>query len=247
MIRRLLIPFLLVLFCLPNGISAYLTQRAEREAASPPKSPPEAQVATTNTAETEPSTPDLHLAQPDGVPAKDVPQSASYRLIVRDQVQMTVYGQPDLTVAQRIDGEGMIRIPLLGNVVIAGMSVREVEKELENAFVEQEYLRSPLVTMRVTDYAPREITVFGAVNSPGTFTLPLEVNSMDIVEVISKVGGFTPVARGNSVRIVRNRGQPDENVETVNVDRMITGQSPDNQEPVMVYPGDLVQVNQSMF
>lgn len=174
-------------------------------------------------------------------------QSPSYRLILRDQIQMTVYGQPDLTVAQRIDGEGTIRIPLLGNVVIAGKTVRELEDELEKAFIDGEFLRSPMVTVRVTEYAPREITVFGAVRSPGALTLPIEVNSIDIVELISKVGGFTPVAKTKEVRVVRNRGQTDERVEIIDVAGMIAGQNRSRQKQVQIHPGDLIQVDQSLF
>lgn len=174
-------------------------------------------------------------------------QSPSYRLILRDEIQITVYGQPDLTVSQRIDGEGMIRVPLLGNVSVAGRTVRQLEQQLETAFIEGEFLRSPMVTVRVLSYAPREITIFGAVRSPGTLTLPIEVNSIDIVEVISKVGGFSPVAKSKDVRVVRNRGQTNERVEIVNVADMIIGRAAGSKKEVLIYPGDLIQVDQSLF
>lgn len=274
MITRILLPSILLALMPLDGACAQETAGSAKPSSSylsPPRSAPDREKPSAD--ETAPKTDaakgaarssSSYLSPPRAQTTADAPadagdastaapaeagekQSPSYRVIIRDQVQMTVYGQDDLTVAQRVDGEGKIRIPLLGNVVVAGKTVRELEEELEAAFVEQEFLRSPMVTVRVVDYAPREITIFGAVKAPGTIVLPLEVNSIDIVEVVSKVGGFTPVAKSNQVRVIRNRGLPNETVEVVNVDTMITGQSRGRQEQVQIYPGDLIQVNQSLF
>lgn len=174
---------------------------------------------------------------------------ANYELSVRDQIELIVYDEPDLTASQRIDGRGQIRVPLIGTTRIAGMTIREAEEYLEKAFIENRILRSPMVTIRVADYAPKEVAVLGAVESPGKLTFPIEENSMDIVDVISQMGGFTDMARSDNVRVTRV-SQGGRKVDfTVNVERMISGKGRrrSSESRVEILPGDVIWVPQRIF
>ena len=115
----------------------------------------------------------------------------TYRLGKLDQIQITIFDEPDLSVAQRINGEGSVRIPLIGVVKVAGLNISKAETQIENAYVANEILKDPIVSIQVIDYAPKEISILGAVGSPGKLPFPTEASSLDIVDVISKVGGFS--------------------------------------------------------
>jgi polysaccharide export outer membrane protein len=175
--------------------------------------------------------------------------NSTYRLGKLDQIQITVFDEPDLSVAQRINGEGSVRIPLIGVVKVAGLNISRAEAKIEAAYVENEILKDPIVSIRVIEYAPKEISILGAVGSPGKLPFPTEVSSLDIVDVISKVGGFTQVARADSVRITRVGDDGREIIFTVNVESMITGRGRRSGEParVPVYPGDVIWVPERMF
>jgi len=172
-----------------------------------------------------------------------------YRLGKLDQIQITIFDEPDLSVAQRINGEGSVRIPLIGVVKVAGLTISKAETEIENAYVANEILKDPIVSIQVIDYAPKEISILGAVGSPGKLPFPTEVSSLDIVDVISKVGGFTKIARADSVRITRVGDDGREIIFTVNVESMITGRGRRSGEParVPIYPGDVIWVPERMF
>jgi polysaccharide export outer membrane protein len=176
-------------------------------------------------------------------------EDGSYRLGKLDQIQITIFDEPDLSVAQRINGEGSVRIPLIGVIKVAGLTISKAETRIEEAYVENQILKDPIVSIRVIDYAPKEISILGAVGSPGKLPFPTEVSSLDIVDVISKVGGFTKIARADSVRITRVGDDGREIIFTVNVESMITGRGRRSGEParVPIYPGDVIWVPERMF
>lgn len=184
-----------------------------------------------------------------GQVAAEDPDNGNYRLGKLDQIQITVFDEPDLSVAQRISGEGTVRIPLIGELKLGGLSIRKAETLIESSYIENEILKNPIVSVRVIDYAPKEISILGAVGSPGKLPFPTEMTSLDIVDVISKVGGFSKVARADSVRITRIGEDGREIIFTVNVESMITGRGKRSGEStrVPVYPGDVIWVPERMF
>ncbi len=171
----------------------------------------------------------------------------NYQLSVRDQVEIQVFGEADLNITQRIDGAGQIRIPLLGNHRVTGLSVREAEDFIENLYVENRILRNPIVTVRVVEYAPREVAILGAVGRPGTQDFPIERNDMDIVEVVARAGGFTGIARSNAVSVTRQEENGRERTYTVDVESMITGSRRDGTERFKILPGDVIWVRERVF
>jgi len=179
----------------------------------------------------------------------EAPENGNYRLGRLDQIQITIFDEPDLSVAQRINGEGSVRIPLIGVVKISGLTIRKAEAAIEESYIDNEILKAPIVSIRVIDYAPKEISILGAVGSPGKLPFPTESSSLDIVDVISKVGGFTQIARADSVRITRIGEDGREIIFTVNVESMITGRGRRSGEParVPIYPGDVIWVPERMW
>jgi protein involved in polysaccharide export with SLBB domain len=179
---------------------------------------------------------------PEGHPDVD-----TYQLSIRDQIEFTVYDEPDLTSSQRIDGQGQIRVPLLGTARVAGLTIRQAEQFLERSYVEHRLLRNPMVTIRVADYAPKEVAVLGEVASPGKFTFPIEANTLNIVDVISQMGGFTDMARSENVRVTRMTEEGRKTEFTVNVERMISGRGRGTSAPVEILPGDVIWVPRRLF
>lgn len=172
----------------------------------------------------------------------------SYTIRERDMITITVFGEPDLDVVQRIDGDGKVKIPLLGELVITGYTVRGAENYIESQFVEQRYLRDPTVTVSVTDYAPREIILLGEINRPGPMMLPLESDSIDIVDVIARAGDFTGIAKTNDVQIKRKISEGEIKEFRINVSEIITGRESGRKvRSFEVLPGDVIYVPERFF
>lgn len=173
----------------------------------------------------------------------------SYRLTVGDSIAVNVYGEGDMSASQRLDSNGKLRLPMIGEIKVSGLSVREAETALEKLYRERELLKSPLVTLVVSNYALREVSVLGAVRSPGNFQFPKEMTSLDIADLITRLGGFTPTAKSDAVSVIRRKPDGKEEVTTVDVERMISGRrrGDNSRRDFAVFPGDRVWVPERLF
>lgn len=173
----------------------------------------------------------------------------SYRLVPGDSVAVNVYAEPDMSAAQRLDADGVLRLPMVGEVRLGGLTVREAENELERIYRNRELLKAPLVTLSVSTYAVREVSVLGAVRSPGNFQFPKETTSLDIVDLITRLGGFTPTAKSDAVSVIRRKPDGKEEVTTVDVERMISGRrrGDSSRRDFAVFPGDRIWVPERLF
>lgn len=173
----------------------------------------------------------------------------NYRLSAGDTVAIAVYGEPELAATQTIARSGEVRLPLIGEIILTGKSVREAERALEETYRSREFLKAPVVNLVVTAYFPREVSVLGAVRSPGTVLFPRDVTSLDIIEVITRVGGFIPVSKSDAVTLTRRAADGKETVTTVNLEDAIGGRRKAGRDraDLLVYPGDRIWVPERLF
>lgn len=96
-----------------------------------------------------------------------------------------------------IESDGRISLPLAGTMLVAGLSVSEVEELLNQRLaVESPNLRASVRTKLLTR---RNFTVMGEVYRPGRYALPGELT---LVDAIALAGGDTPVADLESVLVI---------------------------------------------
>lgn len=161
-------------------------------------------------------------------PAKSAtPETGAYKLDTGDKVKVTVYGEDDLSGEFEVDGSGNVRLPLIGQVKAAGLSVRDFEASVAAA-LSKGYLVNPKVSVEVATYRP--FTILGEVNKPGEY--PYEAG-MTVLNAVALGGGYTYRADEDEVYI-RRKGSTQE-VELPADDR------------TLVYPGDTVRVDERIF
>jgi polysaccharide export outer membrane protein len=182
-------------------------------------------------------------------PAGPATTDPSYRLSAGDTVTLAVYGEPDLATVQTLGHAGEVRFPLIGEIILSGRSVRDAERVLERTYQERQFLRTPVVSLVVSAYFPREISVLGAVRSPGTVVFPRDVTSLDIVDVITRVGGFIPISKSDAVTITHRSADGKETVTTVDLENTISGRhrSGRDRADLAIYPGDRIWVPERLF
>jgi len=196
----------------------------------------------------------VHAAEPEpgatpAAPAAPASTNPNYRLIAGDAITITIYNEPDLTVLQTIARSGEVRLPLIGEIILIGQSVREAERSIEKSYRDRQFLRQPVVNLVVTSYFPREVSVLGAVRNPGTLIFPRDVTSLDILEVITRVGGFLPISKADAVTVTHKAEDGKETVVTVNLENTITGrhQAGRGRADLAIFPGDRVWVPERLF
>ena len=181
-------------------------------------------------------------------PTGEVPDPA-YKFVNGDLVAINVYGESDLSLAQKIDSRGRIRLALVGDIELAGRSVRESETLIERLYVDRRILKDPMVNIAVQSYAVRDISILGAVRGPGKMAFPPEKSSLDITDVITRAGGFLPTARSDAVRIIRLGADGRETTHEINVEAMLTrrGAGPDTPKEFAILPGDRIWIPERLF
>ena len=124
-----------------------------------------------------------------------------YRIRPGDKIAVRVF-QEDLDLTPTVNGRGIVNLSLIQEIRVAGMTVNEAERAIENAYRDGRFLRNPQVSINVEGYAPREVNIGGQVKAPGRYPVPPEV-TMTLLELVSKAGGFTDTAKGTAVRVTR--------------------------------------------
>ncbi len=170
-----------------------------------------------------------------------------HTLQLADRIHISVYGEDDLTTTVRIDARGRVNLPLVGEVAIGGMTLIEAQAAIEGAYKDGRFLRNPQATVSVEEYAPREVSIQGAVRNAGRFALPVE-STLTIVELVTKAGGFTDIAKGTAVSITRILADGSKKVLTVDVESLIKGKKGARTEDnILLQPGDIVYVPESLI
>jgi polysaccharide export outer membrane protein len=99
-------------------------------------------------------------------------------------------------IGYRVDKNGDIGFPVLGEVKLAGLTTDEAESYLIKQL--GAYIKSPLVSVNFLNF---KVTVIGEVNHPGTFNV--SGNSVNLLEALGLAGDMTPFGRRDNVLLVR--------------------------------------------
>ncbi|HVW19969.1 MAG TPA: polysaccharide biosynthesis/export family protein [Opitutaceae bacterium] len=190
-------------------------------------------------------------ADPDMTPATPPTPHPSfiYTLTVGDKVHVEVVGEADLTTLQTIDVLGNINLTYVGQIHVAGLTKDQAQKAIEDAYVTQRYLVHPQARVTIDEYAPREVAISGMVKNPGRFLLPPE-GTLSVVELVTKAGGFTDIAKGTDV-LITHVGGPGGKKTVIHVDvkDILEGKGKMKaDDPVLLLQaGDLVYVPESLI
>jgi len=96
-----------------------------------------------------------------------------------------------------VDANGMIEMPLLGTVKIAGLTTSEARDTLKKKL--SFYLKEPTVNVRFLNY---KISVMGEVLHPGVYVIPNE--TITLPEALSLAGDMTIFGRRENVLVIRD-------------------------------------------
>lgn len=182
------------------------------------------------------------IARADDVASKEDKSDFIYRLTVTDRIRVSIFQEDDLAEISRIDARGNINLKLVGEIHVAGLTVNEAQHAIEQAYIDGRYLRNPQATVSVEEYAPREVSIQGQIKAPGRYLLPIE-STYSIVELVTKAGGLTDIAKGTNVVVTRVLPDGSKKTFTVDVESIIRGKNTTKEtHSLLLEPGDIVYV-----
>jgi polysaccharide export outer membrane protein len=122
-----------------------------------------------------------------------------------------LYSTPSLQT-YLVDIDGIIELPVIGKLKVAGITRKELEKMLQEKLNFAFNKEIPIITIRIVNYS---VNVLGEVMRPGKY---LTVNDrMTIFEGLAMAGDMTIYGRRNNVKVLRENADGTKNYITVNL------------------------------
>ncbi|MGV6819867.1 MAG: polysaccharide biosynthesis/export family protein [Parvularcula sp.] len=159
--------------------------------------------------------------------APDEYSADAYTLGSGDRIRLTVFGEEELSGEFAVDGSGHVSLPLIGEVLVRDMTVREFQKAVETALLDG-FLKDPRVSAEVISHRP--FYILGEVKRPGTY--PYQ-SGLTVLNAVATAEGFTYRANERFV-FIRREGETDEKKYP------LTSSTP-------VRPGDTIRVAERFF
>jgi len=165
---------------------------------------------------------------------KITPPANSSALVIGpgDDLEITVYGAPDLSGHTRVSADGNISMPMINYVRIAGLSSSEAEGAIEAKLRQNNVVNDPQVSVYVKEYSSSGISVAGEVAKPGFYSA---LGPHRLFDVLQAAGGPTDKA-ANEV-MISHRDQKDATTLYISKDPVEMAAS-----NVDLQPGDTVVV-----
>jgi polysaccharide export outer membrane protein len=178
--------------------------------------------------------------------------TGNYVLGPGDQVSLAVENLNDDFADRtfRIDLGGDINLPLAGRLHVAGQTLSEFEREIQQRLVR--YVKEPQVVVTIMEFGSKPVSVLGAVNNAGVKQI---VGRGSLFDMLAIAGGLRPDA-GSAIRITRNLDQgpiPLPNAKTdptgrfsvASVDVKAILNATDPAQNIVILPGDVISVSKA--
>ena len=171
-----------------------------------------------------------------------------YALGTDDQITIRALNMPDVSdKPMRIDADGYIKLPMIGRVKVAGLTIPQLEADLIERL--KVYLEKPDVVVSVTEFHSQPVSIVGEVKTPGVHQIQ---GAKTLIETLALAGGLNPEA-GPLARVTRKLqygriplpGAVDDstgqfNQADVNLTLLLAGKSPEFN--IFIRPQDVISI-----
>ena len=159
-----------------------------------------------------------------------------YLIGAGDVLIINFWKEPDLTIdAAIVRPDGMITLPLLGDVPASGLKPEQLRDRLTEA-ASKNLLEDPRVTVGVRAINSRKVYISGGIAKPGPYDL---LTPMTVLQLISVAGGTKEFVSGKETVIIREEGGKSRalkfNLKEVQAGKRL-------EQNIQLKPGDTVQV-----
>jgi polysaccharide biosynthesis/export protein len=167
---------------------------------------------------------------PESTPAID---PDAYRIGLADQLMISVWKEPELSMTVVVRPDGMITLPLVNDVHVVGLKPVELQQVLTDKL--KPFLTEPQVTVIVQGIRSRKVYLVGNVSKQGSY--PLD-GGQTVMQLLAASGGVGPFAKADSIYILRT-----ENNKQVRIPfqykKALKGKA---KEDILLQPGDVIVV-----
>jgi len=145
-----------------------------------------------------------------------------YRIGPSDLLEIQVFGIDNLKREVRVNSRGAISLPLIGVVIVGGLSGDEAETLIAQKY-EKDYLRDPQVSVFIREYTSQRITLEGAVARPGIYPIRGDTTLMQAIAIGGGQGSLSDL---HEVLVYRREGS-EKKIYTYDLDKIRAGEAED--------------------
>lgn len=162
-------------------------------------------------------------------------RSDSYVIGAEDVISVYVWKEPDMSKSVPVRPDGMISLPLVGEIRAAGYTPVQLEGVLAEAM--KKVISDPQVTVVVEKIASLNFNIVGEVYKPGYYPL---TRRLTVLDAIALAGGFKDFAKVKKVYVLRTSANGSEERLPFNYKDVIAGRNP--QQNIELQPRDTIVV-----
>jgi polysaccharide biosynthesis/export protein len=127
------------------------------------------------------------------------PRESEFVIGVADELRIDVWRRPELTTDATVRSDGVITMPLIGDISAAGKTPTQVKQEIQRRALAFMKIDTP-ITIAIKAWNSYKFTVSGEVEQPGIHT---SNSFVSVAEAIALAGGFTRFAKRDDIVLMR--------------------------------------------
>jgi polysaccharide biosynthesis/export protein len=162
-------------------------------------------------------------------------RNPGYRIGPKDLVRVNVFEVPELNVERRVTENGMLSLPLIGDIPAAGFTEEELSKRLKD-LLESKLLQRASTEVQVLEFQSKPISVIGAVKTPGNLAFS---GSWTLLEAITASGGLAENHGGRIYVLRRPENGLSDQIAIDVADLMVRA---DPRINIPIFANDLINV-----
>jgi polysaccharide biosynthesis/export protein len=166
------------------------------------------------------------------LPLVAIAANTNYIIGESDSLEVSIWGEQTLSRQITVRPDGLISLPLVGELKAAGKTPVELQGIIEQAL--SKFIKDPKCVVIVLEPKSKQIYVDGQVLNPGQFILDKDIY---FSQIISLAGGFTEWADKGSITILRTEGDKRVPIKA-DYNKIVKGKKPD----IKLMPGDTIVV-----
>ncbi|QWF71686.1 SLBB domain-containing protein [Methylomonas paludis] len=157
-----------------------------------------------------------------------------YSLGAGDIIKVQFFESPALNSEVRISESGTVNLPMIGKLNVGGLNTDETSHLIEAAYQNAGLIKNAHVSVMITQFNSRQVSVLGQVNKPGKFVLD---KYSTVIDLLATAGGINPNG-GNKAYLIRKIDGQEQKI-TIDLNAVLDKQSEKN---VQVLTGDIIYV-----
>jgi polysaccharide biosynthesis/export protein len=163
------------------------------------------------------------------------PHDDTFIIGVDDLLAVNVWKEPDITRSIPVRSDGMISLPLVGELQASGRTPHQLEVAISEKL--KNYISEPEVTVIVQEIRSQKFNILGQVARPGSYPL---TNSTTVLDAIAIAGGFKDFAKQKNVYVLRQNPDGKETRFSFNYKDVIKGK--DAAQNIRLQPRDTIVI-----